>query len=277
MQSFDLPLPINKIPRQYGFDGVHHVVSLDQSVFREGCHSMLTAGSASTLYGLAGNTSVMKFWLHNVDIDSNGNFLGRDEADSCSLMILTETNKMMYFGAPTAARRTLPVFTLYLTIDMLTGNTTYVGQIIPSQTIGIVGTTTNNNAPAGAFGEIGGASTNLAPALTTNVAANLASLSLTAGDWHVWGVAGFVLAATTTTTVMTRGLNTTTATQPAVGLYAQDASSVALATGAATNYLDCPHQRFSLASTTTVYLVGTCTFAVSTASGVGYIYARRKR
>src|SRR5260221_1941556 len=54
---------------------------------------------------------------------------------------------------------------------------------------GIVGTTTNDNTNAGNVGELLSAS-NLASApitFTTGVAKTLQTITLTAGDWDVWG------------------------------------------------------------------------------------------
>jgi hypothetical protein len=54
----------------------------------------------------------------------------------------------------------------------------------------IPGTATNDDAAAGKLGEI--ISSNIvvgsAVSLTTNTPANITSLSLTAGDWDVWGL-----------------------------------------------------------------------------------------
>jgi len=70
-----------------------------------------------------------------------------------------------------------------------TGNPTFASLTFSPTTGGIIGTTTNNDADAGKVGEM--LSTVVlvgAPiAMTTNVAINIASVSLTAGDWDVWG------------------------------------------------------------------------------------------
>jgi hypothetical protein len=67
----------------------------------------------------------MKYWCHNSGLDANGKFLPRDEADACSLIAVCEDNTVRYFGAPSAARGTLPVWTEFLRINILTGAVTF--------------------------------------------------------------------------------------------------------------------------------------------------------
>ena len=147
------------------------------------------------------------------------------------------------------------------------------GAFVPAQTAGIVGTTTNNNANAGSVGEYVTA-TGTAVSLTNNTPANCTSISLTAGDWDVYGSALFNPAGTTTTNAILVGISTTSATTPAAPLY----SILGLAAPAGVgNSLVAPSQRISLASTTTVYLVTNAIFAVSTMTVTGQIWARRRR
>lgn len=123
---FGVPLALTKLLGQAGYDGDQLIVSQDQSVFREGSHSMLTSGSATaTIWGVCGNQPVMKYWCHNTGVDPNGFFQRRDENDSCSLKAFCEDNTVRYFGAPSAARGTLPVWTEFLRINLLTGVVTF--------------------------------------------------------------------------------------------------------------------------------------------------------
>jgi hypothetical protein len=124
MQQFDLPLQLTKVPYTKGFDGDLIIVSQDASVFREGTHSNLTGGTRSALYTLVGNQTVMKYWSHNVAIDASGNFNGRDATGTCALICLTESNTMLYFGAVTGPKGSLPVFTLSITVNVNTGAVT---------------------------------------------------------------------------------------------------------------------------------------------------------
>lgn len=142
------------------------------------------------------------------------------------------------------------------------------------------GSATNDAAAAGKVGELLTASLSSASptSLSTGTAKTLISLSLTAGDWDVWGVADYVPDTTTTTAVVAQGISTTDNT-----LGAQDtftACSGGNLTGSVLGALiaeNTPMRRISLASPTTVYLVGKASFAVSTLTAYGSIFARRRR
>jgi len=91
---------------------------------------------------------------------------------------------------------------------------TLTGAITPSQTAGIVGTTTNNNANAGSVGEVVSSSVAVGSAVSLTTAAGaftgktITSISLTAGDWNVFGIVGINMAATTNFTASAGGINT---------------------------------------------------------------------
>jgi hypothetical protein len=141
----------------------------------------------------------------------------------------------------------------------------------------IIGTTTTDAAAAGSIGEyiesilVAGSAT----ALTTNVAKTVTSISLTAGDWDVTGHVAFGSAATTSFTIVAGSLstvdNTTTST---LGRWNQTVSAAFVPNTIPVSTVFGP-SRFSLGSTTTVYLVAFATFTVSTASAYGIIRARR--
>lgn len=141
-----------------------------------------------------------------------------------------------------------------------------------SSTNGIIGTTTNNNAAAGSVGEFISVNTT-GTSLTTNVAANVASAVLTAGDWDVWG--SFQFNPSSTTTLITASLSTTSATMVNSGT-----GTFILATTSLTSGNKCLFPlgqiRVPASGSTTVYVVMNCTFA-STATGDGFIAARRVR
>lgn len=144
----------------------------------------------------------------------------------------------------------------------------------------IVGTATNNNANAGSVGEYVSSSiaSGSAVALSTGTAANITSISLTAGDWDVWITGKFTGGATTTVTRLTPSISTTSATIDT----AADRSFNAFYNGQtpfATLDINVTAgtTRLSLASTTTVFYVALATFGVSTCSGYGIIHARRRR
>lgn len=141
------------------------------------------------------------------------------------------------------------------------------------------GVTTNSSAAAGIVGEYVTASiiSGSAVSLTTATPANVTSISLTAGDWDVNGVVNF-LGSTISTTAVAGGLSSTTATLPTLPSTGRTDVSLfgtALANSAAATQTG--SARFSLAGTTTVYLVGQCTFTGGTCTAYGMIRARRVR
>ena len=114
---------------------------------------------------------------------------GTNNSVNVSLVGQTGTGSFVGATSPTIATPTF-TGTPALTIPSVTFSTT----------TGIVGTTTNNNAAAGSVGEfvssivLGAA----AVSLTTNVSANITSLvSLSAGDWDIWGSGWLTVGATT--------------------------------------------------------------------------------
>lgn len=146
------------------------------------------------------------------------------------------------------------------------------GAFTPSQTAGIVGTTTVNNANAGSIGEHITASV-ASTAITTGVAANTASIVLTPGDWEVSGSIQFV--PTGVPTSFAGGISTTSAALPAGGQLSTNFYGMTLASGTAWSF-PVPTQRINVASNTTVYLVGQSGFG-GTAVTNATIRARRVR
>lgn len=141
----------------------------------------------------------------------------------------------------------------------------------------------STGAPAaGEIGEyvVGSVARLSAISLTNNVAANVTSISLTAGDWDVWGQMAFVCGTTTNVTFFDMGLSTTTATLPALdGLITTQWTYGASGSvpGAGSIFIPPTRTRFSLSTTTTIFLVAEATFTVSTCTAYGSIQARRMR
>lgn len=141
-------------------------------------------------------------------------------------------------------------------------------------------THTNDDAAAGNIGEFISATVLVGAAvpLVTTVSDNITSISLTAGDWDVWGFGATSPAAGTESQAVRFAINTTSATIPTpspnnafVGFDNMPANPDqvwALSTGPC---------RQSLSGTTTVYLVTKCSFTVSTMAAYGWIAARRVR
>jgi hypothetical protein len=135
------------------------------------------------------------------------------------------------------------------------------------------GTRTNNNAPTGYVGEFISSSivAGSAVSLSTGVANNITSISLTAGDWDVEGNVFFTVGGTCTICYAWSSL--TSATTP-------DASLVngKIVTSGIQNFgTQVPFLRVCIATTTTVYLSAISTFSTSIVTVCGNIYARRVR
>jgi hypothetical protein len=146
----------------------------------------------------------------------------------------------------------------------------------------IVGTTTNDNAVAGIVGEFISSTiaAGSAVSLTTATAANITSISLTAGDWDVAANLTYTGGATTNLTRLISSISTTTATIGTGGTTNRTddgfpATFVPFVNGDISSVVGT--HRISIAVTTTVYLVGFAAFSVSTCSGYGQIRARRVR
>lgn len=166
-----------------------------------------------------------------------------------------------------------------LTPSTTAGGTTFTTPALKAATTGVsfIGTTTNDNAATGYVGEYVSSTvaSGSAVSLTTATPANVTSISLTAGDWDVRGVLGFVLNAATTVAYLGGSSSSTSATLGGLGTEAYfPGSGATLSTGP---QIALPVVRFSLSSTTTVYLVAQASFGVNTASAFGAINARRVR
>jgi hypothetical protein len=145
--------------------------------------------------------------------------------------------------------------------------------------IPVQGTNTNDSAAAGDVGQVIESTTLVASAvtLTSGVAADVTSISLTAGDWDVWGGIFTNPGVGTTQSDTLAWISTTSATvptRPNAGAFARMPFSAATGTD-----VSCPAgmRRYSLSSTTTVYLSCRSTFGVNTNGAYGYIGARRAR
>jgi len=161
------------------------------------------------------------------------------------------------------------------TIDQ-TGITSPVGPLV------LTGVIDGSNASAGTVGEyvsstVAGGS---AVSLTTATIANITNISLTAGDWDVSGSIGLILGSTTSINYVAGGSTTTSAGNPSLGAVFQfgypTGGTVIGVSGVGPIYT-VPTARFSLSSTTTIYLTVQAQFSTSTCTAYGVIRARRVR
>jgi hypothetical protein len=139
----------------------------------------------------------------------------------------------------------------------------------------IAGTATNDDASAGNIGEY---MSSVIPAasgvsISTTTATNMTTLSLTAGDWDVYGNITFTAASGTPITSAYCWLSTTSASLPDTGLIGGWDSTA----GSTARGMTAPFLRVSVSSTTTVYISGLVVFGSSTVKMTGGIFARRRR
>jgi hypothetical protein len=113
-------------------------------------------------------------------------------------------------------------------------------------------------------------------ATTSGTASNILSMTLTAGDWDVWGSAQ--VQNTTAVTQWYVWVSTTSATAPADN-YGQASSGIG---GGMpyniTSWVATPPRRVLVTASTTVYLEGAAYFAsAQNPTAIGSLYARRAR
>lgn len=141
------------------------------------------------------------------------------------------------------------------------------------------GTNTNDSAAAGDVGEFisSNVAVGSAVSLTTDVAKDITSISLTAGDWDVSGNVGINAGAGTTTTIQGAFIHNVSATLPTAPNSGAYVVHQCFGNTGANNTFGTGPIRFSLSGTTTIYLIAYASFAVSTSTGYGFIRARRVR
>jgi len=144
-------------------------------------------------------------------------------------------------------------------------------------TSSILGTYTSGDAYPGDIGQYTESVIEPASAvsLVTDTNKNITSISLTAGDWDVQGNVGFIPDTTTNIAALKGAVSNVSAT------FGSDAwawqTSPAPVPSTINQLSTTPMVRYSLASTTTIYLVAKANFTVSTMTGYGSIRARRVR
>ena len=239
--------------------------------------SCSTASSAlqwSLGTGLACNSSI------------NASSLGGTVASSYALLASPTFTGTPAAPTASATTNTTQIATTAMVNSAITGGSlagsfttlSSTGNFTPSQTNGIVGTTTNNNANAGSVGEYVTA-TSTATSLTSGSYADQSTVSLTAGDWDVQCSVQFSLASGTTVNAIVGGINTAANSNPNAtpGFGFTNTSTNTLWTGSANEFAITPVVRESLSATTTVRCGAQANFAVSTVTATTFMRARRVR
>ena len=155
-----------------------------------------------------------------------------------------------------------------------TSNWTAASLTFNPTTQGIVGTTTNDSASAGYVGELQSIYNSTGVAATANVAGNVTSISLSAGDWDVYGQCVIIPDVGQVIAVGYSALTTTSATFPLAAFGTAGWIGNNFTGDGASGLALVPNFRLSLSATTTVYLAY---YANVSATIKGGIYARRRR
>ncbi len=141
--------------------------------------------------------------------------------------------------------------------------------------VAITGTNTNDSASAGQVGEY--VSNSATVNASSGVATDVTTISLTAGDWDVTGNLVLVNGACTFTQIL-GWVNTTSASAPSAPNGGAFIEQQVTFTANATQIAPIGSRRYSLASTTTIYLTVLHSFTGSGPTEVsGFIGARRAR
>lgn len=226
-----------------------------QSVTPGASGTILRSGGASALPAWSTTTYPATNAINTLLYASSANVMSA-LATANSSVLVTDSS-----GVPSLSS-TLPAFTTSsITFNPTTG--------------GIVGTTTNDNVAALKVGEYVTATSVGSPvSITTDTAKTVTSISLTAGDWDIGGMVGFIAAASTIIATGVGGASLTDNTLPAQDQYFvfYPPNTVALVPSA-----HIPTRRISIAATTTIYLVAQATFSVSTCTAYGMLWGRRRR
>lgn len=144
---------------------------------------------------------------------------------------------------------------------------------------GIVGTTTNNNASAGYVGEfisstiVSGSPVACSGSTTPT---NMTSITVSAGDWDVWGHITFYAQSTIVGTAYIAEISTTSATFIDQSYWCSSQQIISSANYTTT--MSPVMKRINVSGSTTVYIVGQANYTGSGSMVMyGGIYARRIR
>jgi hypothetical protein len=158
-------------------------------------------------------------------------------------------------------------------VDQINAHTANAG-------VGIQGVATNTDAVAGNTGQYGSTSIPKSTVtLSSGVASDVGSISLTAGDWDVTANVTFTLGAATVISQHLGWISATSATLPSLpdeSYYETNATITAPGVGVDETALT-GTKRFLLAATTTIYFSAQGTFTGGTLKAGGIVRARRVR
>jgi len=145
--------------------------------------------------------------------------------------------------------------------------------------VSLSGTTAADSAAAGYVGELLSSANATGVAMTTGATTQIQTLTLTAGDWDVWGVFYTTVNALTTLGVHRCMLNTSSATfaSPTTAQLSATNGIYGVQTTGTQVLLNTGMSRWNVSGSTTVYLNASASYGTNTLTGNGSIYARRRR
>ena len=161
------------------------------------------------------------------------------------------------FSGPSSGSSAAPTFRSLVAADISALTVTQANAGVVESAGQLLGTNTNDNAATGYVGEYvsGSPGSSVNPAASGSVV-TITSIALTAGDWDVEGVAAYQIGSATGASQRYAGISlTTNAVDTTVGL------TVRGNVVTANDYMPVSRRRISIASTTTVYLVGQTTYS----------------
>jgi hypothetical protein len=172
---------------------------------------------------------------------------------------------------------TLPDVTGTLLTNTSLTTTSTLASITTTGGVDIIGTNTNDAAATGYIGEyVSSTGTNVNATGSGNYF-DVASITLTAGDWDVVALGQLTIAGATMAGACLFAIGTVSGNS-ATGVVAGDTSLEFLQpTGSTNSGASIPMKRYSLASTTTLYFKGYATYSAGTPQATGRISARRVR
>ena len=263
-------------------DNITFTKSVNGELLLTGTNSNAGTG-ASTITRLSNGTTWAEL-SHNGTGYTTSGFYRQDGTylygnGAGGITLVTGANQPIYFAVAGSAVGQVTATGINSTnIGATTPGTGAFTTLSSSSTTALKGTTTNDSASAGNIGEYVTATvlTGSAVSLTTATAADITSISLTAGDWDVEGCVVASPAGGTTLARIEGWTSSTSATQPTIPNNGGFAKLVTTFT-AADQALPVGRQRFSLSGTTTVYLSIYTAFIGSTCAAYGFISARRAR
>ena len=243
-------------------------------LYVSGFFELSAAATSNNCYGIRIFTEI------DINAGSITNYCGI----SSEALITNSTTITNYYGgyfknatlgtSPGTITNTVALYADNMAIGVTATTPPTSGLVVSGSTIltgGIVGTTTGVDPSTGNVGqEISSNIPYASPvSITSTNIKNMTSISLTAGNWLIYGNINFVNTGTNITSISC-GIGTVSGAFP-------DASQTGFYTGPAILQMSlvCPFVRLNVSTTTTVYIVGTATFGAGTTNMNGGLYAIR--